>query len=174
MALTTTPGAANADAYVSLAAFKTWAAARGLDLAAYADADLEAAIRRATVYLDRAYAGEFDGYPVNGRAQALAFPMVGLVDCFGYGVPSETIPREVEEATCEGAAREVAKPGALMPDVKAGGGIIQRVKSGDVEVEYASGGEAYPKFPAIDAALTFLRRSAALASDPYSVASVRG
>lgn len=139
MALTTTPGAADSDAYVSVADCTTYCTAMGLtDWTGSAESpedDREAAIRRATAYLSNAYG--WKGYKTNGRAQSLAWPRTDVTDREGDDVPTDTIPVEIVQACCHIAAAEVATPGVMNPAVD----LTARVKSetiGPISTEYAS------------------------------------
>jgi hypothetical protein len=143
MALTVTPGSATADAFVSVAACDTYCTARGLtDWTGAADspADVkEAAIRRATAYLCNAFA--WKGLPTSGRTQALAWPRAEVCDADGYAVPTDTIPREIVDACCEIAVREIVTPGYMSPDVV----LTDRIKAesiGPISTTYADNGAA--------------------------------
>jgi hypothetical protein len=70
-------GLSNADAFGSLADFKTYHDARGNSYATYPDADIEKAIRRATDFLCRYYT--FVGTKKT-KAQALAWPRAKAED----------------------------------------------------------------------------------------------
>jgi len=120
MALVVTPGAANADSYASLATAASYATAVGSTAWAGTDASKEAALRRATSWLDGAYAGRWPGFRVNGRSQSLEWPRVGAYDAEIEWIDSATIPVEVVNATCEAALREILTPGVLSPDVTLG------------------------------------------------------
>lgn len=139
MTLTTTPGSASADAFVSLDDCDTYCTARGLSDWTGADALKEAAIRRATAYLCHAFA--WKGSPTQGRDQALAWPRAWVEDADGNAVTTDTIPREVVNACCEIAAREIVTPGFMSPDVV----LTDRVKSetvGPISTTYADAGGA--------------------------------
>lgn len=139
MALTVTPGAADADAFVSLEDCNAYCEARGLtDWTGSADSPAdsrEAAIRRATGYLSAGFS--WKGYRTSGRAQALAWPRADVEDGEGNAVPSDEIPVEIVQACCHIAAAEVATPGVMSPSVD----LTARVKServGPLAIEYAS------------------------------------
>lgn len=121
MALITTPGAANADSYASLADATAYHAANGnASWAAAASGDQETALRRATAWIDATYRGRWQGSRVNGRDQALDWPRYNVTDLGGWPVDYATIPAEVVNATCEAAVREVVTPFCLTPDVVIG------------------------------------------------------
>jgi hypothetical protein len=129
-------GLANADALVSLAAFKSYCDALGLSYAAYTDTQLEQAIRRASLYLTNGF--RWKGYPVKPRGagnQALSWPRYDVTDEYGYSVDYASVPAEVANAACEIALREAETPGIMTPDYTPG----ERVKSeriGPVSFEY--------------------------------------
>ena len=174
MALTVTPGASNADSYASLAFALAYHAARGN--AAWAiglDADRETALRRATVWLDSTYRAQWpQGYRINGRVQALDWPMSNVRDAAGWYVDYTTIPVEIANATCEAALREYAKPGSLLPDYVQSQ-AVESATAGPVSVTFkASSGAAtiVPILTLVDGILGRLLGGVARGS----VAMVRG
>ncbi|PRD42117.1 hypothetical protein C5748_18380 [Phyllobacterium phragmitis] len=96
-------------------------------------ADKEAAIIRATSVLSNSY--QWQGYKRNGRPQALAWPRVDVVDCEGWGVAFDEVPKEIRYATAEIALRELITPGIMTPDFVASE-QVKREKVGPLEVEY--------------------------------------
>lgn len=131
-------GLTNADAFVSLAGFKAHCDARGTDYSAYSDAKLEQAIVRATDFLSESHS--WKGYKVNARGasggeQSLAWPRYGVTDGGGYAVASTSVPWEIERATYEVAAAEMANPGTMQP-VYIGSERVRREKIGPIETEY--------------------------------------
>ena len=137
MALTVTPGASTADSYVSLVDALAYHAAKGNAAwaAAASDALREAALRRATVWLDGTYRTRWPGYRVNGRVQALDWPRTDVTDSDGWTVDYLTIPAEVVNATCEAALRELAEAGSLSPDYVASE-QVKTAAAGPVSVTY--------------------------------------
>ena len=135
MTLTVTAGSATADSYISLADLKAYWDAVGYDYSGYADAVIETATRRATIWLDGRYRRKFPGERTNGRSQALEWPRYGVTDYDGNEVASDAIPVEVENATAEAAWREVSGT-SLSPDVT-GAAVVKRERIGAIEVEYA-------------------------------------
>ena len=168
MALTVEDGTglADADSYVSASSFATYAVNIGAALTAGPD-ETDAALRRATSWLDATYAARFPGFRYRGRLQALAWPRSGALDISGSPIGVDEIPREIERAVCEAALREIAEPGALAPDMERGG-AIQSVQAGSVGVTFAAGAPAETTFSAIDNALAPLigKRVRGLASGP--------
>lgn len=147
MALTveTGIGLADADAFVSVEDCDAYCAAHGLtDWTEAADSPAslkEAAIRRATAHLSNGY--RWMGLRRRGRDQALAWPRIDAYDRESYVISYEVVPVEVVHACCEIAAREVATPGFMNPDVIMVD-RIRREKVGSLETEYADVG-AYPE-----------------------------
>lgn len=154
-------GLANAESYVSVSDCAAYATARGLTFPATPEDKAEAALRRATTWLDGTYRGSFPGRRKKGRSQALEWPRIEAEDVSGNPIADSEIPEEIIAATCEAAVRELAAPGALNPDVTPGK-IKKRAKVGDIEVEYAIGagtvGEQLPVMSVIDGILGTLFR----------------
>lgn len=142
--------------YGTAAGYKAWADARGTSYAGYTDDEIAQALVRATSYIDGAYRASFPGYKTERRGQALEWPRTGATDAVGEALATDEVPVEIENATYEGAARELAEPGSLNPDIAAGGGGIKREKVGPLETEYFSNGSMSATFTAIDQALSGL------------------
>jgi len=137
MTLTTTPGSATADSYATLAQALAYHAVRGNTAwAASTDALREAAMIRATIWVDNTYRPRWAGYRVNGRTQALDWPRNDVTDCDGFAVDYLTIPTEVASATSEAALRELAVPGALSPDYVSSE-TVKTASAGPVSVTFA-------------------------------------
>ena len=138
---------AAADAYHAARANTAWADA--------AEPARIAALVRASDYIDARYvyqrggcwASMFPGEKTGGRAQERAWPRTGV-----KGVGPDEVPAEVERATYEAAARELAEPGSLLPDYVASGQVT-REKVGPIEVSYATaqGGDGPPNMPQLPA-----------------------
>ncbi len=160
-------GLANADAYVSLDAFKAWLAANK-DTAAADDDVFERAIRRATAWIDAEYQARFPGLRRFQRIQALAWPRSDAVDADGWVIAFAEVPREVIAATCEAAYREMVEPGTLAPDLERGG-AVSRIKAGSVEIEYGANAMASTVFQDVRNALGRILRP----SSPFSGVAVR-
>lgn len=147
-------GLASAESYVSVADCAAYAVAHGLTFPASPADVAEAALRRATAYIDT-YRSRFPGYRTKRRAQGLEWPRTGAYADLpqdaddhspyrgaiynpGYDyIPSDQVPVEIIRATCEAAARELASPGAMQPDLERGG-AIQELQAGSVRVVYAA------------------------------------
>lgn len=139
--------------YGAVAGYKTWADARGVSYAASTDDQIGDALLRASEYIDAAYLGVWPGVKTSGRSQERQWPRAGVWDAAGYPVDADAVPTEVENATYEGANRELTTTGSLAVDVKPGGGVIRRVKAGSVEVEYQANAATQTTFTRIDQAL---------------------
>lgn len=105
--------------------------------AAATDALREAALLRASVWLDGNYRDLFQGYKTLFRAQIRQWPRFGAVDAEGYPIPIDEVPREILAATYEAALRELAVPGQLSPDFVAANRVV-RERLGSLEVEYSA------------------------------------
>lgn len=123
MTLTITPGSATADSYTDVATATAYATARGL-LFTGVTVDQEAALRRATGWIDATYRGRFPGQRENGRAQALEWPRKNAYDTDGDLIAVDSIPDEIVSATIEAAIRELAVPHSLTPDVTLAGAKV--------------------------------------------------
>jgi hypothetical protein len=123
-------GLAGADAYVSVAYFDTYAADRGIALGTMTTAEKEAAIRRATSYVDSEWL--YKGYPLI-PTQALEFPRTGLV---WNNRIVEGVPKRVKDATVELAL--TARAGPLRADYDRGGAVVSE-SVGPISVTYADG-----------------------------------
>lgn len=126
-------GLASADALISVAEADAYHTAMANVAWTGSDAEKESAIRRASAYLSNSY--RWQGYRLNGRDQALAWPRTGVMDAEGYGIGSNEIPVEIRNACAEIALRELVSPGSLTPDVNPSE-KVKREKVGALEVEY--------------------------------------
>jgi hypothetical protein len=144
---------ASANAYITEAWLEQYAEDTGQTLAS---GNVEAAIVRASIWIDGRYGMRFPGL-IYGRTQGLLWPRSSSYDRNGYLVAEDAVPIEIKRATAEAAIRELADPGALAPDVVASaGGAVKREKLGPLEVEYEAGtsaGATGPGFPVIDGIL---------------------
>lgn len=140
-------------AYGTTAGYKAWADERGVSYAGITDGAIDDARLVASEFIDATYRGQFPGLRTDGRDQDREWPRSGAYDIEGYSIPSDEVPVEVLNATYEGAKRELATAGSLNPDIKAGGGVLKRVKAGSVEVEYDNDGSLTKTFQAIEQAL---------------------
>jgi hypothetical protein len=112
----------------------------------------EAAIVRATAYIDARYGARFPGTKSKNRDQSLRWPRWDALDAEGVLIRSDEVPTEIKAATCEAAIRELAAPGALQPDYERGG-QIKSLQAGSVQVVYADGATPETVMTSIDNAL---------------------
>jgi hypothetical protein len=165
-------GLEDADAYISLEYADAYHLAQGNAAWAAEDDDAvkEAAIRRATVYIDNTYRGDFSGTKLNARSQALEWPRIDATDGNGDDVDDDAVPREVEKATAEAALRELASPGSLSPDVLSGQRILSE-QVGSLSVTYSDDGTAMsaatPTVQIIDGIMEGLIGSSASSNTGY-------
>ncbi|WP_428029805.1 DnaT-like ssDNA-binding protein [Ancylobacter sp.] len=100
--------------YGTLAGWRAYATARGNGAPTSAtDANGDAALLRASAYIDGLYGIRFAGRPTGGATQALAWPRTGAVDYYGQSIPPDSIPDRVVSAAYEAALLELASPGSL-------------------------------------------------------------
>lgn len=148
-------GKTDSDAYVSLEDCSAYTQARGLSFPTSPAGPAEAAIIRATAAIDATYRSRFSGEKVNGRQQALEWPRKNATDASGSNIDTDEVPFEIVEATCEAAVRELATPGAMMPDLERGE-QIKSLQAGSVAIEYGSNASAQTTFSLIDGILSGL------------------
>lgn len=86
----------NANAYISVAFFKSYHDARGRDYSTYSDANIQTAIVRATDYLDERF--QFVGERLQ-IDQTTEWPRLNCFDIDDNYI--DEVPREVKEATAE-------------------------------------------------------------------------
>ena len=129
-------GLSNAESYASVSFVTQYATDRGLVWSTAVEADNEAALRRATVWLDARYRNRFVGYKINRRDQALEWPRHDAYDRNGDYISYLTVPVEVAKANAEAAILELANPGVLSPLITTGE-IARRIKVDVIEIEYA-------------------------------------
>lgn len=131
--------------YGTLANANAYHMARGNTGWTGADALREAALQRATDYIDGRYRYQtaggcwksmFRGTKTGGRAQDLEWPRTGATDSEGNEIPDDEVPVEVEHATYEAALRELLEPGSLSP-VFVEAQQVTREKVGPIEVSYS-------------------------------------
>lgn len=147
-----------ADTYFDARGTTAWAQA--------AEADRDAALVRASSYIDGRYRDRFPGRKAVGRAQPLEWPRLNAVDVSGEAIGADEVPAEVVSATYEAALREVVAVGSLSPDFLASQVVTsKRVKAGPVETETSFGdvggaAGARPVFAVIDDLLAGLLATA--------------
>ncbi|WP_460138214.1 DnaT-like ssDNA-binding protein [Pseudomonas sp. S2_A10] len=133
------------DFYGTVAAADAYHAARANAAWTGDDVAKQAALIRASVYIDGRYRkllasgvwqSLFPGVKTEGRGQAREWPRTGAEDYEGHAIPSDQVPVEVEQATYEAALRELVEPGSLSPDFVAAS-TVKRQKVGPVEEEFS-------------------------------------
>ena len=146
--------------YGTVAAADAYHAARANTAWAGDEVAKQAALIRASAYIDGKYQFQnacgrweslFSGSKTGGRAQALQWPRTGATDNEGNAIPVDEVPIEIEQATYEAALREIVLPGSLSPDYVASG-AIKRQKVDVLEIEYQSaapGAAGVPTRPVI-------------------------
>ena len=97
------------------------------------DEQKNAALRRASSYVSTGF--RWYGTPACGRNQSLAWPRNDMIDCAGYEVDSDSVPRELVLATLSAAAYELRYPGGLTPNVVTGKQVLKE-KVDVIEVTY--------------------------------------
>lgn len=140
-------GAANSEAYISVASADAYWLARGnAAWAALVTADKEVAIRKGADYMGQQYASRWQGRRVSST-QAMDWPRTGVVvNCFS--VAANVVPLAVANANAELALK--ASTGDLSPDI---GRLKKRTKVGPLEVEYADNVPATTQYKAVDGML---------------------
>ena len=180
-------GLANAESYVSTTTFSEYAGRRGLTFNTDDPriGNIEAALVRATEYIDPHYRGRFPGYQAQGRAQSLEWPRIGAYviipddgrsDAFYYAnrrdyfflngiyyIQPNIVPPEIIKATCEAAIRELATPGVLTPDLTRED-LVTKFSVGPVSFDYSSNARDNTIFQRLD----YVLRALLLPSNAYS------
>ncbi len=145
-------GVTGANSYVSEDDLDTYTDDRGTTLAS---GDAEAALIRATTFIDSCYRNRYPGYKTFQRLQSLEWPRTAAVDREGIPIDDDEIPIEIKKATCEAAIRELSSPQSLLPDLERGGDI-RRLQAGSVAIDYGNGARAVTTFQLIDGILAGL------------------
>ena len=140
-------GLSNANAYVSVEFADEYFSARGNQTwAGLGNSDKEAAIIKATDYVEAVYYDKWQGEKLK-TDQTLSFPR----SPFG-------IPAKFKSAVCELAIR--ANAGELMSDVER---LTTKEKVGSIEVEYAQNADPATKYAYVASLLKpFLKPSSAM------------
>ena len=159
-------GVADANSYLDQTTFEDYAESRGYDISAYSDDEqIEAALIRATDWIDATYRSRWPGVRSNGTDQGLMWPrkagsisygefyassyLTTVTDAEGLPIAVDAIPVALVRATAEAAYRELVSPNSLAPDLKRGG-AIRSLRAGSVAIEYASTAPAGTTFSVID------------------------
>ncbi len=160
-------GLEGANSYASENTLDDYCDARGITLAT---GDAEAALVRATAWIDNTYRARFSGSRLNGRDQALEWPRSNVYDNAGEAVDDDAVPTEIVNATCEAAIRELTEAGSLAPDLDRGG-QIKELGAGSVRVVYGANAPNTTTFQIIDGILAGLLGASA---SPFTARAVRG
>jgi hypothetical protein len=97
----------------------------------------EAALIRASVWLDGTYGHRWSGTMTDGE-QYLAWPRTDATTYEGFAIADDVVPRSVEHATYEAALRELATPGSLSPDFTPSQGVKSETV-GPISITYRDG-----------------------------------
>lgn len=136
---------AGANSYVSVASADAYHTDRGNTAWTGADSVKQAALIKATDYIEQNYDGRWKGYKVR-QDQPLAWPRSEvLVD--RYYLDHEKIPAALTKAVCELALKSLSSE--LNPDLERGG-AVKREKIDVIEVEYMEGASGRTVRPVID------------------------
>ena len=133
MDLVATPGAANANSYITRSEADTYHESR-LHIATWSAAtDLvkDAALMMATTLLDTRV--KWRGAPTT-TTQALQWPRTGLVNRVGAAIPDNVIPQELKWATAELARLLIATDRTAENEVAASG--LKALKAGPVNLQF--------------------------------------
>lgn len=122
-------GLLDADSYVTLAEFKTWASNRGYRWEDAEDFQIEEQLRLATGWIDTY--NRYKGQRLKVE-QTLEFPRSGLVDWSSHTITG--VPHRVKQACCELAYKGLSEP--LYVDLDRGG-MVTSESVGPISVSYA-------------------------------------
>jgi hypothetical protein len=135
-------GLSTANSFASVAAADSYVAERGIDgWASLPTASKEAALVKATDYLEASYRASWDGFRVSGT-QALSWPRSDVI-VDEFPVPANIVPLVVVNACIEMALRAVAGT-TLIEDQ---GQLVIREKVDVIETEYAPFSDPALKYP---------------------------
>lgn len=126
---------ANANAYITVAFFRSWHVDRGItaagaDTGAYGQLLVEAAIVKATDYVDKRFGVSFKGWK-RQNGQSLEWPRIDVFDNSGYWIDTNTIPVNLQRAIAEYAFKALSFI-VLLPDPALG--FTTRDSSGNIVV----------------------------------------
>jgi hypothetical protein len=142
-------GIEDAESYLSVTEANSYHAAHGNSAWTGVDTVKEAALRKATTYLDGVYGSRWPGVK-RTLEQALLWPRSYGYDREDYALADDAVPAPVQQATAELALRALSEE--LIADLERGG-RISRVKVGPIEEEYERGASPLKTYPWIDAIL---------------------
>jgi hypothetical protein len=146
-------GKADAESYASVAAADLYhSLRRNAVWATYGVAVKEAALRKATEWLDSEFSGLWQGWRSHAT-QALAWPRSGVV-IDGVAVAYNALPAALTRATCELSLR--AAIGPLTIDV---GAQVTSKTVGPISVTYAHGARQQTKYAGVENLVSPLLKS---------------
>lgn len=145
-------GKVDASSYASIAQMLNYWSARNVDLSDTEAEALQAALIKATQYVDTRWAGHWKGI-IATSGQVLAWPRKGARDADLRLLAPDAVPTKLVQAICEYAKR--ALTAELVPDPKLDPNIVQQTKTvGPVSTSttYAGGAtvETIKAYPAAD------------------------
>lgn len=138
-----------ANTYADVATVDAYHLERGNATWTGTDAAKEAAILRAMTFLDSM---NWHGYAANA-GQSLEWPRTCMEDRNGRAIDSNVIPAPVVHALAELALRELASPGATLPDGGLSDGISGIEVAGAVKMQFAAKADARPDYRIVRALL---------------------
>ena len=139
-------GMATAESYVSVADADARHTAFGNSAWTGTDAVKEAALRRATAYIEQAYRSRWQGVRMS-EAQALSWPRYNVI-VDSWSIASDEVPTEVANACADLALKALSAD--LNEDLDR---AVIREKVGPLETEYSAYSPERKRYPAIDMAL---------------------
>ncbi len=141
-------GLSNSESYISVANASARQASLGNDTwATLSNAEMEEALRRATIHMGQAYRARWIGARKT-LAQALDWPRYGAcVD--GFSLPSDAVPADVANACADLAFK--AAGGDLAPDLER---TIVREKTGPLETEWDRHSPQATRYRSVEMALS--------------------
>lgn len=142
-------GLATAQSYASAADATTYHTAHGNASWTGTDTLKEAALVRATAWLDAAFYYRWPSVKLL-NTQALEFPRAAAVDADGYDLAP--VPAGLKTALYEAALVELVSPGGLAKDDSDNGNIVAETEGG-MSRTYKKGGKKPSDWPAIYAPL---------------------
>ncbi len=132
--------AANANSYVTVAEFKVYCDARGMDYSNYGDPEIEQALIKSCVYLDERWRTKFKGQMLTSE-QTTIWPRAYVYDERGTVV--DGVPQKVKDCQCEYAFRALGSDLAPDPSVDDTGAKVlsrtEQVGSVSESVTYEAG-----------------------------------
>lgn len=141
-------GVVNANAYLSVAAWKAYADQLGWDYSAFTNDQIGSAIIRGRRANDAYFRSRWPGEAVTD----LAWPRSGVVTDAGDDFPEVEIPQGVIDANAESAWVELREPGTLTQPIER---RIKSVSAGSVSVVFADYAPFDTSYPDIENALAF-------------------